>query len=280
MTPYTWAEKFESFERINSIRETNGNFDSCYSCEWLVPSRLHELHESKFPFVSRIEFIRSKLSDFSAHVYGVGMCYSRPLGGPPSSSLRVCVSVATAQGGAHRMELGQQFRPGCGDGEESAWEGEIEAPRLHEKLNTKVDNNGSIPYTKHTKVLTDVTHVNSWVPSVDVSYTSPNFHLYRASNLSVLSFVSSWSCKRGWTVRGADRAADRAARCRWTGGERSSAEHQTLPIRPATVAEGDGTARCRNAGWWGSGVRGDGTARCRDAGDEVCGSEHPRWCHT
>ena len=37
----------------------------------MVPSRLHELHESKFPFVSRIEFIRSKLSNFSAHVYGV-----------------------------------------------------------------------------------------------------------------------------------------------------------------------------------------------------------------
>ena len=34
-------------------------------------SRLHELHESKFPFVSRIEFIRSKLSNFSAHVHGV-----------------------------------------------------------------------------------------------------------------------------------------------------------------------------------------------------------------
>ena len=37
----------------------------------LVPSRLHELHESKFLLVSRIEFIRSKLSIFSAHVYGV-----------------------------------------------------------------------------------------------------------------------------------------------------------------------------------------------------------------
>ena len=71
LTPYTWAEKFESFERINSIRETNGNFDSCNPCKRLVPSRLHELHESKFPFVSRIEFIRSKLSNFSAHVSGV-----------------------------------------------------------------------------------------------------------------------------------------------------------------------------------------------------------------
>ena len=70
VTPYTWAENFESFERINSIRETNGNFDSCNSCKQLGTSRLHELHESKFPFVSRIEFIRSKLSKFSAHVYG------------------------------------------------------------------------------------------------------------------------------------------------------------------------------------------------------------------
>ena len=69
--PVYIAEKFESFERINSIRETNGNFDSCNSCKRLVPSRLHELHESKFPFVSRIEFIRSKLSSFSAHVYEV-----------------------------------------------------------------------------------------------------------------------------------------------------------------------------------------------------------------
>ena len=37
------------------------------------PAVLHELHESKFPFVSRIEFIRSKLSNFSAHVYGVSV---------------------------------------------------------------------------------------------------------------------------------------------------------------------------------------------------------------
>ena len=36
MTPYTWAEKFESFKRIKSIRETNGNFDSCNSCKRLA----------------------------------------------------------------------------------------------------------------------------------------------------------------------------------------------------------------------------------------------------
>ena len=56
------------------MRETNGNFDSCNSCERLGTSRLHELHESKFSFVSRIEFIRSKLSNFFAHVYGVTEC--------------------------------------------------------------------------------------------------------------------------------------------------------------------------------------------------------------
>ena len=72
--PVYMSRKIRKFERINSIRETNGNFDSCNSCKRLGTSRLHELHESKFPFVSRIEFIRSKLSNFSAHVYGVTDC--------------------------------------------------------------------------------------------------------------------------------------------------------------------------------------------------------------
>ena len=71
LTPDTWAEKFEIFQRINSVCETNGSFDSCNSCKRLVPSRLHELHDSKLPFVSRIESIRSKLSIFSAHVSGI-----------------------------------------------------------------------------------------------------------------------------------------------------------------------------------------------------------------
>ena len=53
---------------INSIGVANGNFDSCNSCKRLGTSRLHELHESIFSFVSRIEYIRSKLSNYSAHV--------------------------------------------------------------------------------------------------------------------------------------------------------------------------------------------------------------------
>ena len=57
----------------------------------LVPSRSHELHESKFPFVSRIKFILpsnmsvvvrrdvygSKLFFFSAHVSGVRVSTNR-----------------------------------------------------------------------------------------------------------------------------------------------------------------------------------------------------------
>ena len=64
-------KKLECFERINSMRETNGSFYSCKSCKRLGASRFQELHESKLPFVSRIEFIRLKLSKFSVHVSGV-----------------------------------------------------------------------------------------------------------------------------------------------------------------------------------------------------------------
>ena len=37
LIPDTWAEKFESFERINSIRLTNGN-KSCVSCNSWFPA--------------------------------------------------------------------------------------------------------------------------------------------------------------------------------------------------------------------------------------------------
>ena len=70
MTPDTRAEKFESLERINSVREIDRDFDSCNSRKRLETSRLHELHESKLLSISRIEFIRSKLSIFSAHASG------------------------------------------------------------------------------------------------------------------------------------------------------------------------------------------------------------------
>ena len=69
-TTDTCAEKFKIFERINSIRETNGNFDSCNSCNRLAS----RLHESKFPIVLCVEFIRLKILNISAHVFGVDVC--------------------------------------------------------------------------------------------------------------------------------------------------------------------------------------------------------------
>ena len=89
-TPYTWAEKFESFERIKSIRETNGNFDSCNYVNGWFPAVYTRLHESKFPFVSRIEFIRSKLSNFFCScIRGLSQCGE-------GSAARGCVAAVVS----------------------------------------------------------------------------------------------------------------------------------------------------------------------------------------
>ena len=85
------------------MRETNGNFDSCNSCKRLGTSRLHELHESKFPFVSRIEFIRSKLSNFSAHVYW----------GAPRPAGAVLETAGQPQPASHEPKR-RGFRPNFG----------------------------------------------------------------------------------------------------------------------------------------------------------------------
>ena len=44
--PVYMSRKFESFERINSIRETNGNFDSCNSCKRLVLTRRDSMSQN------------------------------------------------------------------------------------------------------------------------------------------------------------------------------------------------------------------------------------------
>ena len=96
MEPFTAAinDRVYMSRKIRKLRtdkfdgETNGNFDSCNSCNLLGTSRLHELHESKFPFVSRIEFIRSKLSNFSDHVYGVNVCRPQMASPPSGTALR------------------------------------------------------------------------------------------------------------------------------------------------------------------------------------------------
>ena len=68
--PVYMSRKIRKFRTDKFDTWNKRKFYSCNSCKRLGTSRLHELHESKFPFVSRIEFIRSKLSNFSAHVYG------------------------------------------------------------------------------------------------------------------------------------------------------------------------------------------------------------------
>ena len=65
------SRKIRNFRTNKFDSVTNGNFDSCNRFKRLGTSRLHQFHQSKFPFVTRIEFIRSKLSNFSAHVSGV-----------------------------------------------------------------------------------------------------------------------------------------------------------------------------------------------------------------
>ena len=60
MTPYIWAERNRRFWMDVFDMWNKCKFDS-YS-KLLGTSCLHELHESKLPFVPRIEFIHSKLS--------------------------------------------------------------------------------------------------------------------------------------------------------------------------------------------------------------------------
>ena len=151
LTLDTWAEKFESFERINSIRETNGNFDSCNSCKRLVLSRLHELHESKFPFVSRIEFIRSKLSNFSAHVSGV---------------------IGACRRSRHRAANSQRLRPGLSN---FVWEQSpeiVSAWRVFAKAGPLIPKvifdptTAEMPFTQwHWKYWQHIFKVNSWFGS-------------------------------------------------------------------------------------------------------------------
>ena len=81
------------------MRETNRSIDSCNSCKRLRTSRLHYIHESKFLFVSRIELIRSKLSNFSTHVSGVTMA------GECATSRYITVSGGGGGGGGGQCTL-------------------------------------------------------------------------------------------------------------------------------------------------------------------------------
>ena len=82
------------------------------------------MHESKFPFVSRIEFIRSKLSNFSTHVSGVTVlcsALSRGLEGQ-LTTLRITRSATlgetrTKHRPVHPLITPDSYRPAqCGGG--------------------------------------------------------------------------------------------------------------------------------------------------------------------
>ena len=75
------------------------------SCRRLT-SRLHELLVTKLPFVSRIEFIRSKLSFFSAHVTGASVVHH------PARIQNFRKEGAQPEGGAHPFFKGSvSFTP-------------------------------------------------------------------------------------------------------------------------------------------------------------------------
>ena len=74
MTPDTWAEKLKCFARINSIRKTNRNFDSCNSCKRLGTSRLH-LHFG----ISLLIYLRSASANCRKHALQNCWSYNRRL---------------------------------------------------------------------------------------------------------------------------------------------------------------------------------------------------------
>ena len=75
------------------------------------------MHESKFPFVSRIEFIRSKLWIFSAHVSGV----SESSGGVGNLCCCVSVDLGVVLCRADDIMLGKRFLSLNHDGQMKRW---------------------------------------------------------------------------------------------------------------------------------------------------------------
>ena len=80
MTPDTWAEKFESLERINSTRKTNWIVDSCGSCKRLVScinhrsQNFHLFHTSHFTVLT----FRPCLLVYPGSASGDGTLHCRP----------------------------------------------------------------------------------------------------------------------------------------------------------------------------------------------------------
>ena len=78
----------KQMEVLTRVSHVNGWFPAVY---------LKDIHVSKLQFVSRIEFIRSKLSHFSAHVSGVALAL-------PCLSLVMAQNHAAAQFAAQNLD--------------------------------------------------------------------------------------------------------------------------------------------------------------------------------
>ena len=162
-------KKIESFKRINSIRETNGNFDSCNTGKRLRTSRLHELHESKFPFVSRTELSHWKLSIFVLLMYPV--------------SLTIPLGVYTAS------PLSSSSKHGCSDGPEVKAASHCTAHRQRHKLTLCTTR----PHCEWFMI--------TW-PELETPWlcycSSTSAFDSRATNTSHHTCVCGWSRHRAW----------------------------------------------------------------------------------
>ena len=76
MSADIWAEKLDSLDRMKSIRETNGSFDSCNSCKRLGTALLFgEIKEKNLFHVSNISSVlnfRFFLLPYLGSVGGLG----------------------------------------------------------------------------------------------------------------------------------------------------------------------------------------------------------------
>ena len=74
--PGYMSRNIDSLEGMNLTRETNGSFDSWNSYQRLRTSRLHELHESKLPFVESNSTSNLSVRNFEFYVHVSGVKYT------------------------------------------------------------------------------------------------------------------------------------------------------------------------------------------------------------
>ena len=107
LTPDTCTDKFESFERINSIRVTNINFDPCNSCKRWFPAVYMSCMSQNFRLlqVSNLSVLNFRIF---LHMYPGSLS-------PKSSKLARVKKLATAQSPAS-VTAGRRSQAAAGGG--------------------------------------------------------------------------------------------------------------------------------------------------------------------